>query len=211
MKKLLVFMLILCMASMAGATLQISAHNVPTGGETWNPLNPADSNINLMPSEYLRLDIYTDTGLPAGFFSTWALIVNTTCGAIGSTGTINPAYDNAETAAPYDVGMVAIAMAYGDSLPPPHPFLMMVGVNGMWGPIAIFDAPGAPAGDWLIDDIVFHCETPFNDATIQLIELNSDTGWPTGLVYDTVIVHQIPEPATIALLCLGGLLLRKKK
>ena len=200
MKKMLMLFLIVGASSVALAELQISVGGLPA---------PPDPQIFLAPSGHLVLDIYTDTGLAAGFNCTWALVVNTTCGAIGSTGTINPAYDNAETAEPYDVGLVAIAMAYGDFLPPPHPFPMVAGLNGMWGPIAIFDAPGAPANDWLINSIDFHCVAA-GDALIQLIELDSDTGWPTNVVYDTVIVHQIPEPATIVLLCLGGLLLKKR-
>jgi hypothetical protein len=38
-----------------------------------------------------------------------------------------------------------------------------------------------------------------------------ETIWVSDVVMHGMTVHQIPEPATIALLCLGGLLLRKKK
>jgi hypothetical protein len=33
----------------------------------------------------------------------------------------------------------------------------------------------------------------------------------TGVIEDTLTIHQIPEPTTIALLGLGGLLLRRRK
>jgi len=200
MKKLLVFMLILCTVSVAGA-LQISVNGLEA---------PADSTIFMAPYTHIMLDIHADTALAAGFANTWALIVNSDAGFLTAAGVINPAYDNVEVDPPYDIGMVAIAMAYGDPIPAlEQPFPMLSGVNGMFGLIVVFEGT-IPAGTWLVDYIDFECTAPDIDAVIQLVQLDDNTGWPTGFVYDTVTIHQIPEPATIALLCLGGLLLRKK-
>ncbi|MHC4575644.1 MAG: PEP-CTERM sorting domain-containing protein [Planctomycetota bacterium] len=56
----------------------------------------------------------------------------------------------------------------------------------------------------LIDDIVFHCEGP-GDVTMTLIFNDFTT------VFDTLTIHQIPEPATLALLGLGGLFLMRRR
>ena len=44
----------------------------------------------------------------------------------------------------------------------------------------------------------------------MVIELYT-TDFGTSELVDAVVIHQIPEPATIALLGLGGLLLRRRK
>jgi hypothetical protein len=60
--------------------------------------------------------------------------------------------------------------------------------------------------------VSFHCDGP-GDVIIGLADVMTfDTEWtqiyPT---YHGMIIHQVPEPATIALLCIGGLLLKRKK
>ena len=57
----------------------------------------------------------------------------------------------------------------------------------------------------VVEGILFTC-TGLGDVVIEI--LNPDTGW--GVV-DTLTVHQIPEPMTLALLGLGGLFLRRRK
>jgi hypothetical protein len=51
-------------------------------------------------------------------------------------------------------------------------------------------------------EYMFHC-TGLGDVSITLWE---DYGMP-----DAILIHQVPEPATIMLLGLGGLLLRRRK
>ena len=60
----------------------------------------------------------------------------------------------------------------------------------------------AGVGTWW--DIVFHCDGT-GDVTI---ELHDNTG---ANLIDSAVVHQVPEPMTIALLGLGGLFLRRRK
>ena len=57
-------------------------------------------------------------------------------------------------------------------------------------------------GTWW--DIVLHCDGE-GDVIITLYDYS---GW---YVIDTAVVHQVPEPMTIALLGLGGLFLRRRK
>ena len=51
-------------------------------------------------------------------------------------------------------------------------------------------------------DVAFHCDGE-GDVTLYLVDNN-------GEVADSQVIHQIPEPMTLALLGLGGLLLRRK-
>ena len=73
----------------------------------------------------------------------------------------------------------------------------------IWG--GNFSLPGlAQGGPGVFGDVQFHCDGP-GDVTILLLDEDQNE-------VDALTIHQvIPEPATIALLCLGGLLLRKKK
>lgn len=97
--------------------------------------------------------------------------------------------------------------------------------------------PGTPDfGVWIIDlaDAVGHAQTYLVDVLIPGSEINilpngkiadlidfqclglgdvtvTIQHGDTGAVMDTLIIHQIPEPASMALLALGGLFLRRRK
>ena len=61
-----------------------------------------------------------------------------------------------------------------------------------------------PNEEGLLVSDIFHCEGE-GDVTLALID------YETGLILDTQVIHQVPEPATLALLSLGGLLLRRRQ
>ncbi len=89
---------------------------------------------------------------------------------------------------------------------PPAPDTMVVddgGYGAVWfqGRIPTATVNYDP-GKWF--DVDFHC-TGLGDAIITLYAANGET------VLDTATIHQIPEPAMIALLGLGGLFLRRRK
>jgi hypothetical protein len=83
-----------------------------------------------------------------------------------------------------------------------------------------YEMGGASDGDSLgkglaypLAYVVFFCDGPSPpDVVITLTDICTfNTSW--GQIFPVMhgmTIHQIPEPATIALLCLGGLLLRKK-
>lgn len=54
-----------------------------------------------------------------------------------------------------------------------------------------------------LNDIDFHCEGE-GDVTLLLVD------WFTGEVFDTQVIHQVPEPMTVSILCLGALFLRRR-
>ena len=68
-----------------------------------------------------------------------------------------------------------------------------------------------PADTAIFDGIVLHFESDNGPTDIILYELDGASGSYVVGVWDVVVVHQIPEPASIFLLGLGSILLRKKR
>jgi len=182
MKKLLVLILVFVMSPAANAALQISVDGL---------LDPADSEIWLLPSETITLGIWSDIPITNGGEGVgyWVMYVGQTMGTL-SGGIAMP---------PSSPDWIIIGPA---PLAPPIPPV----ISGLSGAIDVFRNE-LPAG-MIYDMIVFHSEN-IGDATIVLQEITDM--WVLGDVYDTVTIH-IPEPMTFLLLGLGGLaLLRKRK
>jgi len=184
MKKLLILMLVLGLASVANAvcdSLQISVN-----GEK----NPVNSQINVMPSDHLVLDIWTNADIVAGTGEGWwAMTCKTQDGVISG----------------------GVTLWEGDAAIYPDPagagVILPAGENGVFGQQGLAVVSKIPAGSTVYDQIDFHCER-MNDVVVTLWLINDDL---TVTPQDSVIIHQIPEPATMLLLGLGGLLLRRRK
>ena len=188
MRKLLIFILVLGMASAANAGLVISVNGDP---------DPIDSEIWLLPSETLWLDIHSvggDTG--DSFFA----LVTSGLGVIDGWSGVTNIPD-----AP-DASML---------LGPAGPAMNFIGGlgarDGVAGTVGSFTALPPYADGVYFDLIDFHCEGE-GDVLIELLEVDSTLWTVTGMpVMDSVVIHQIPEPMTILLLGLGGLFLRRRK
>ena len=194
MRKLLMLMLVLGVASGAYAGFSISVHTTTGGTYDGSPLASSDE---------LWLDIDA-TSVTPGEYTGWALVVDDTQGlirggAVSATGTptgdLNfvDVYYAPATGYNYIDNYWVAAGAFGAN---------MDGTSG-----GVFDIDGDTLSGVQIDQILFHCEDAV-DATVELW-LSAD-GVSFSLA-DTVVISQIPEPFTMALLGLGGLFLRRRK
>ena len=138
MKKLLVLVLVLGMASMASAALQISVNGIQ---------EPVDSEITLdAPSGTAMLDIWTDSMIYASAQGEgdWFLMCDNNLGTISggaanaalqATGNVLAIYDGKEAGA----------------------WVIESPFDGVGGGVVALGAP-MMAGDVLYDQILFHCE-----------------------------------------------------
>jgi len=130
MRKLLILMSVLGMASVANAALHISVNGDP---------NPPDSKYVLSPSETLKLDIWTDADIrPDIGEGYWALVTART-GAMISNGIGLPGCPIWDGAA--NAGIPGLRPAS----------------DGVWGVITLDTVPSIPAGSVIYDDIILHC------------------------------------------------------
>ena len=192
MKKLLVLMLVLGVASLASAGLKISV-----AGD----LDPEETEYTVLVSTSIELDIHADGMiLPLGQHN-WALVVDSSTGSI-SGGTAVYQFTDVVN----DVGGPCGENADVQPDPPQ---------DGIWGAIANLNSAHVIMGDTeLVNSIVFHCEGP-DDAVVTLYDIQSGVPFGDisgGVILDQIVIHQeIPEPMTMALLGLGGLFLRRRK
>jgi hypothetical protein len=140
-------------------------------------------DIYLTPSDIASIGLYADIEMPQGSY-----FVGIAAGDPGSL-------DDSEMTWIYpDPGII----------PPPEP----PEIPGWESIIEItfIDTiePIQPVIGQLVDNIIFHCEG-LGNVTIGLF----DGG--TGELLDSQLIHQIPEPGTIALLGLGVLLLKRRR
>ena len=184
MKKLLVLMLVLGLASVASAefSAQISVNGDP---------EPIDSEITILISEHLELDIWTDSGIDPFGGKPVMLVCDILCGDISGGQSVHPAFT-----------MMGLTVDNDDVIPPE-------GEQGIWGTILNASFDPVPPGTMLANFIDFHCIQGPGDCIISLYEVIEGAG--VGVLYDQVTIHQIPEPASMLLLGLGGLLLRRRK
>ena len=203
MKKLTVLIMVLGLASLANA----AALDLSVNGDL------GVTEITIAPSGYLTLDVWADAGLIGGDF------------IITVTGNGSMTYGNIAFATQYNNDLWIAdpgfwypnpanwdaAWNYTDGYTATPTEIVIGGGN-----ILNATPEGQYGGNILVDLIDFHCDA-VGDVEIELwaLWINTDQGVIDGttdlVLMDSVTVHQVPEPATMLLLGLGGVLLRKKK
>jgi len=232
MKKLLAFLLVLGMVSMAQASFILNV-----GGGV-----PAPDGIDLMPSGTIELGIglVADDMLFNG--GDIAIQLSNAQGSLNYSGCTFPkATMRTRGVAPGDWPLrdnmgFAGGYAVAPGLSSPQNVVMTGGdislnatnnsfLEGPWAggyiPVVMFNSYPI-----LMQGLMFHCDEP-TDVTISLVAagqgitrleyndakqvIGQTTIYAAGTVLDTIIVHQIPEPMTMSLLGLGGLALLRRR
>jgi len=149
-------------------------------------LPPSNRTITLAPSGTASLSIYSPDGYQQGDLDVYfGLVCAPATGTLtGGTVHIPPAPDGT-------------LMLYDDL----SPFFGNPGVYGQLFSYAVNGTIGT-----YIDGITFHCE----GGTNAVLQLWTTFDFETYNLADQTTITQIPEPATMVLLGLGGLLLRKR-
>ena len=187
MKKLLVLMLVLGIASMATAGLSLSVNGQANPGE-----------ITLEPSQTIVLDVHADAGFGLGDY-------------LISLSNAQGSLDPANVVFSLEYMTVYIPDVYTGYSPwglvwqnvatlPDDAQNFSLGGGNLPPTVTLYD-------ELIMDGLVFHCEEP----TDVVITLSESMGAGEFMLLDQIIVHQIPEPMTMALLGLGGLFLRRRK
>ena len=174
MKKFLMVMLVLCMASAVNAAIVISVDGQLDLDE-----------ITIAPSDTVTIDVYNTGGsTPIDFLAYLDFYTK-------SEGTYSLSNDH-------------LGLGAGDL---PASYIMYDGgydndeieITQAW-------AVGTPETTGAIFLIDLHCEGE-GDVFVELWD--GRVGYTAPV--DTLTIHQVPEPMTIALLGLGGLFLRRRK
>jgi hypothetical protein len=179
MKKFLVLMMVLGLASMANAQLQISVNGNISGPD----------EITLTPSDTITLDIWNPGGVMPINFTAYldVLFNNTGC---------------------YDLANARLGPAAG-TFPASFVFNALPGNIDEYTFLQVWSTPPPnpdPAGAMFLVD--FHCLSPNN---VVIVNLYDSRVGGAEVIVDSLTIHQIPEPMTMALLGLGGLFLRRRK
>jgi hypothetical protein len=182
MKNLLIVFTVLAIASTASATMTLSVNGL---------VDPPQTEITIAPSDVVMIDIHNDDDNQIGL----AVFLH--------------ASDGGSLSFSCDEDPIAVNVVNGCALG----IIDMGTLNPAWAGIIQVDLAKpdpsfrVPVGV-VADNIRFHCDTPDVDVTIDL----TDSPIPgIGAILDSQIIHQVPEPVTLALLGLGGLFLRRRK
>lgn len=225
MKKVLALILILGMASLANATvIDVVALGPGSLGHAGTSLDP------LEPSETIEIAIVLNHNPYAGWtsYDGYALSSMDLDLHVSGPGTLAPGTTNksGDPLWQYDSGFSAFAVV--DPAGADNPPYAEIG-NGLDQILGVASPPikGVGAPTVLMWDLILHCDD-WGPVTIDLTmnglteyaaytDASGNNPYPGGWLtmeegdLGDLVIHQIPEPMTIALLGLGGLFLRRRK
>ena len=219
MKKMLVLVLVLGMASIANAgyLLELTVNGGPNPGEIW-----------LEPSDWIEIDveIAADPGGFKHYLQSYDadLIIDSPQAAFQLplwNDPIGPPvgyWQNIAfpTGPPSAFDFAPPTVLNSATMTPQWVEIGGTGNDGIW----------AFSGDVLMNELMLHCEEPTD--VVLTLSVNDDAGWAgwyggvdeftpgsgfltDGQELDSLIIHQIPEPMTMTLLGLGGLALIRRR
>ncbi len=194
MKKLIVLLLVLGLASVANAHFIFTVDGVEQGPEVW-----------IAPSEIIELDLELSADEQSTCYDLYYVLNNNQAelivdGASGSYPGLPPMTDiEFPTTTTYQ------GKYYVDDAQ--HVEIYQGTASG----------EVMPGGSVLMRELYLHCLEPTDvTLTIEVYDVTKvgpvgDEPIEIGTILHTLIIHQIPEPATMLLLGLGGLLLRRRR
>jgi len=184
MKKLLILMLVLGLASVANATLLFTIDGEEQPPEIW-----------LEPSDAISLDLHIAAGDNMLSYDIAYNLSNAQAELITTGG-----YGYAEISFPATFDL----MGYVVSAAPESVRISATQFMGL--PL---EGPQI-----LMEDLVLHClEATDVELAVVVMGTTDLNGieYEVGEVLHTLVIHQVPEPMTVLLLGLGGVLLRRRK
>ena len=192
MKKVLTLFLVLCMTSWASAAivLTIATEATPVTGDYAD----AGTEYDLAEGSTIWIGVYNDTQGVSGDIRQFACYIE-----FDSTA----AYPSAEFT---EDGLIYRPPAVPQGSEMGITFLGYTAYSAMttvYGDMSNGN-PADYTGVGTVFGVKFKCLIDGNDVEVRLM----DDGYSE---VDSVMIHQVPEPITIALLGLGGLFLRRRK